>query len=158
MALPALRRPKVALRDFDEAIDLDPSSPAVPMPMSAAVWRVHRSVSSRSRRRRVGSGSLGKPTDETLYSAARIHGQAAAAATGEVKKTGQAAAALASRYQDQALELLRQTIAALPAAHARVSCAMLFRPTRAGGHPPSPSESGSGRTSSFLSRKHGAST
>ena len=109
--------PKFALRDFDEAINLDPSSPASALAYvgrgmaRASLGFIREAVVDAS-----AAVSLGKPTDETLYSAARIHGQAAAAAAGEVKKTGQAAAALASRYQDQALELLRQTIAALPAA------------------------------------------
>ena len=103
--------------DFEEAINLDPSSPASAL---AYVGRGMARASLGLFREAVVDAAravrLGKPSDETLYSAARIHGQAAAAAASEVKKTGQAAAALASRYQDQALELLRQTIVALPAA------------------------------------------
>ena len=108
---------RFALRDFEEAIKLDPSSPAS---AEAYVGRGQARASLGLFREAVVDAAravnLGKPTDETLYSAARIHGQAAAAAAGEVKKTGQAAAALASRYQDQALELLRQLITALPVA------------------------------------------
>jgi tetratricopeptide (TPR) repeat protein len=106
---------RFALRDFQEAIDLDPSSPSsADAYVGRGLARVslglfHEAVADAAR-----AVGLGKPTDETLYSAARIHAQAVAAAAGEVKKTGQAAAALASRYQDQALELLRHTMAALP--------------------------------------------
>ena len=130
-ALPPLRRSQLRVARFRRGHRISiRRAPQALEPTSAAVWRVHRSVSfakpSPTRRAAV---RLGTPTDETLYSAARIHAQAAAAAAAEVKKTGQAAAVLATRYQDRALELLRQTIATLPAAERRISCAMSFKLT-----------------------------
>jgi eukaryotic-like serine/threonine-protein kinase len=108
---------RMALRDFEEAIDLDPSSP------SSADSYVGRGLARASLglfREAVADAAravrLGKPTDETLYSAARIHAQAAGAAAAEVRKTGRAAAVLATSYQDQALELLRQAMGSLPVA------------------------------------------
>ena len=59
---------------------------------------------------------LGESTDKRLYNAARIYAKAAIAATAEVKKTGQDAVGLVFRYQDQAVELLRQAVKRLPAA------------------------------------------
>lgn len=110
----------LALRDFEAAIDLDPSGPASAL---AYVGRGEARASLGLFRDALADAAravkLGKPTDETLYSAARIHAQAAGAAAAEVKKTGKAAAFLASHHQDQALELLRQAIASLPAAERR---------------------------------------
>jgi tetratricopeptide (TPR) repeat protein/tRNA A-37 threonylcarbamoyl transferase component Bud32 len=111
---------RLALRDFEQAIDLDPSSPAsadayVGRGLARASLGLHREAVADAMR----AVRMGEPTDEILYSAARIHAQAAGAAAAEIKKTGQAAAALASRHQDQALELLRQAIARLPAAERR---------------------------------------
>jgi eukaryotic-like serine/threonine-protein kinase len=108
---------RFALRDFEAAIDLDPSNPAsadayVGRGLARASLGLHREAVSDA----VRAVRMGEPTDEILYSAARIHAQAAGAAAAEVKKTGQAGVALAQRHQDQALELLRQAITRLPAA------------------------------------------
>jgi eukaryotic-like serine/threonine-protein kinase len=109
--------PRSALRDFDESIRLDPSSPDsvdayLGRGLTKATLGMHReAVADAARAVRQGT-----PAHRRLYNAARIYARAAIAATAEVRKTGQDAADLVSRYQDQALELLRQAVARLPAA------------------------------------------
>ena len=48
---------------------------------------------------------LGEPTDKRLYNAPGFYARAAVAAAADVKKTGQDAVDLVSRYQDQAVVL-----------------------------------------------------
>jgi len=109
--------PRSALRDFEESIKLDPSSSSS---IDAYLGRGLARASLGQHREAVADASqavrLGEPTDKTLYQAARIYAKAAIAATAEVKKTGQDAVGLVSRYQDQAVELLRQAVKRLPAA------------------------------------------
>ena len=109
--------PRSALRDFDESIRLDSSSnDSADAYLGRGLTRValglHReAVADASRAIR-----LGGDTDKRLYNAARIYARAAIAATAEVKKTGQGAVGLVSRYQDQAILLVRQAVTRLPAA------------------------------------------
>ena len=108
--------PRLALRDFEGAIALDPSSRSsadayLGRGLARASLGLHREAAADASR----ALRLGEPTDERLYSAARIYAKAAGAATAEVSKSGQAAVSLASRYQDEALEQLRKAIALLPA-------------------------------------------
>jgi eukaryotic-like serine/threonine-protein kinase len=109
--------PRSALRDFDESIRLDPSSPSstdayLGRGLARVTLGLHReAVADASRAVR-----LGEPTDLRLYNAARIYARAAIAAGAEVKKTGQDAVGLVSRYQDQAVALVRQAVTRLPAA------------------------------------------
>jgi serine/threonine protein kinase/tetratricopeptide (TPR) repeat protein len=110
--------PRMALRDFEKAIDLDPTSPSsadayLGRGLARATLGLHREAAADASR----AVRMAEPTDERLYSAARIFAKAAVAATAEVKKSGQVAVLLVSRYEDQALEQLRMAIALLPAAH-----------------------------------------
>ncbi len=106
--------PRSALRDFEQSIRLDPDSVDAYLGrgLARATLGQHRdAVSDASRAIR-----LGEPTDRRLYKAAQVYARAAIAATAEAKKTGQDAVGLVFRYQDQAVELLRQAIKQLPAA------------------------------------------
>ncbi len=109
--------PRLALRDFEEAINLDPSSSSsaeayLGRGLARASLGLHREAAADASR----VMRMGTPTDERLYSTARIFAKASSAAAADVKTSGKAAAALVSRYQDQALELLRKAISLLPAA------------------------------------------
>jgi eukaryotic-like serine/threonine-protein kinase len=112
--------PRSALRDFDESIRLDSSSPDsadsyLGRGLALATLGLHREgIADATQALR-----LGWPSDKRLYNAARIYARAAIAATAEVKKTGQSAVGLVSGYQDQAVELLRQAVTRLPAAERR---------------------------------------
>jgi eukaryotic-like serine/threonine-protein kinase len=109
--------PRSALRDFDESIRLDPSSPAsadayLGRGLTRVTLGLHReAVADASRAMR-----LGDQTELRLYNASRIYARAAIAAAAEVKKTGQDAVGLVSRYQDRALALVRQAVMRRPAA------------------------------------------
>ncbi len=109
--------PRSALRDFEEAVRLDPSSPSS---ADAYLGRGLARASLGQHREAAGDASRavqqGELTDKRLYNAARIYARSAIAAAAEVKKTGQDAVGLVSRYQDQALELLKQAVKRLPAA------------------------------------------
>ena len=109
--------PRSALRDFDESIRLDDSGPdSVDAYLGRGLARVtlgrHREAVADAAR----AVRQGEPNDKRLYNAARIYARAAIAASAEVKKTGKDAVGLVSRYQDQAVELLRRAVALLPAA------------------------------------------
>jgi eukaryotic-like serine/threonine-protein kinase len=109
--------PRSALRDFDESIRLDPSSPAsadayLGRGLTRVTLGLHReAVADASRAIR-----LGDQTELRLYNAARIYARAAIAAAAEVKKTGHDAVGLVSRYQDRAFALVRQAVMHHPAA------------------------------------------
>jgi serine/threonine protein kinase len=109
--------PRSALRDFEESIRLDQSGPDsvdayLGRGLTMATLGVHRkAVADAAQALR-----LGEPSDTRLCNAARIYARAAIAATAEAKKTGQDSVGLVFRYQDQAIELLRQAIKRLPAA------------------------------------------
>ena len=109
--------PRSALRDFDASIRLDPSGADS---ADAYLGRGMARVTLSEYRQAVADVrqalDLGEPTDKRLYSAARIYARAAVAAAADVRKTGQDAVDLVSRYQDQAVELLRQAVMRLPAA------------------------------------------
>ena len=109
--------PRLALRDFEEAINLDPSSPSsgeayLGRGMARASLGLYREAAADAAR----AVRLCEPTDERLYSAARVFAKASSAAAADVKNSGQAAVHLVTRYQDQALELLRKAIALVSAA------------------------------------------
>jgi hypothetical protein len=59
---------------------------------------------------------MAEPTPARIYDAARIHAKAAIAATNDVRKRGQDAVIVVTRYQDQAVELIRAALDRLPAA------------------------------------------
>jgi len=109
--------PRSALRDFEKAIALDPASPSAAdaylgRGLARATLGLHREAIADASR----AGRLGESTHLRLYTAARIYAKAAVAATGDVRKTPQDGKGLVIRYQDQAVELLRQAVSRLPAA------------------------------------------
>jgi eukaryotic-like serine/threonine-protein kinase len=109
--------PRSALRDFDESIKLEPSGPDsadayIGRGLTRATLGLHREAADDATQ----ASRLGKPSHTRLCNAARIYAKAAVAATAEAKKSGQDAVGLVFRYQDQAVELLRQAIKRLPAA------------------------------------------
>jgi hypothetical protein len=59
---------------------------------------------------------MAEPTATRLYNAARIHAQAAIAASSEARRTGQDAVSMVNHYQDRATELARQWLKRLPSA------------------------------------------
>ncbi len=106
--------PRSALRDFQEAVRLDSTNADayVGRGLALATLGQHREAVADAAR----ALKIGEPTAKRLYSAARIHAQAAYAAGTEAAKTGQDAVILFTRYQDQAMSLLREWLERLPAA------------------------------------------
>jgi len=106
--------PRSALRDFQEAVRLDSRSADayVGRGLALAALGQHREAVAAAAK----ALGLGEPTTIRLYSAARIYAQAAYAAGAEARKEGQEAVSLFTRYQDQAIGLLREWLKRLPAA------------------------------------------
>ena len=104
---------QLAVRDFDEAIRLDPSS------SNAYLGRGTARVQMGQHRQAVAdiekALGLGKPTALMDYNAARVLCQAAVAAGSEVRQKGQNALAQARQYQDRALALLQDALKRIPA-------------------------------------------
>jgi tetratricopeptide (TPR) repeat protein len=104
--------PRLALRDFEEALRLYASS--------------HEAYTGRGTARvRLGQFrdgvadaekalGLGQPTPRLLYNAGRIYVQAAVVVGTEARKRGQEAVALVARYQDRAVILLREAFKRTP--------------------------------------------
>jgi tetratricopeptide (TPR) repeat protein len=105
--------PRLALRDFQRAIKLDESDPDSYLGRGLALAALGQ------RREAVADAAkalgMSEPTSARLFSAARIHALAAIADAAEVGKTGQEAARLAARNQDQAVKLLAEWLKRLPA-------------------------------------------
>ena len=105
--------PRSALRDFQEAVRLDSTN------ADAYVGRGLALAALGQHREAVGDAAkaleVGEPTTIRLYSAARIYAQATYAAGAEARKEGQQAVSLFTRYQDQAMNLLREWLKRLPA-------------------------------------------
>ena len=104
--------PALALRDFEEAIRLDPvrrrrlQRPRhVPGPPGPA---------PRGGGRRRGGAAPGGPSARVVYNAARVYAQAAAVASSEVERKGRDAVRLTSRYQDRAVALVAGVLARRP--------------------------------------------
>jgi len=106
--------PRSALRDFEEAIRLDPSN------ADAYNGRGLAKVALGQHQEAVADAfkalELGEPTPRRLYNAARVYAKAAIAATGDVRRAGRDAAFVVTRYQDQAVALVRESYNRLPAA------------------------------------------
>jgi len=106
--------PRPALRDFEEAIRLDPSN------ADAYNGRGLAKVALGQHQEAVADAfkalELGEPTPRRLYNAARVYAKAAIAATGDVRRAGRDAAFVVTRYQDQAVALVRESYNRLPAA------------------------------------------
>jgi tetratricopeptide (TPR) repeat protein len=106
--------PRLALRDFQAAIRLDESDPDAYLGrgLALAALAQHREATIDAAK----AMGMSEPTAARLYSAARIHALAAIAEAAEVRKTGQEAARLSTRNQDQAVKLLGEWLKRLPPA------------------------------------------
>jgi tetratricopeptide (TPR) repeat protein len=117
--------PRSALRDFQEAIRLDASN------ANAYLGRGLAFVTLGQHREAVADAAkalaLSEPTATQLYNAARIHALVAIALTAEARKTGQEAVRLATRSQDQAVNLLQEWLKRLPAADRATSLENLLQ-------------------------------
>jgi serine/threonine protein kinase/tetratricopeptide (TPR) repeat protein len=106
--------PLSALRDFQEALRLDPANADAVVGRGlalAALDQYHEAVADATR-----ALSMREPSAPRLYSAARIHAQAAVSAAAEARKKGRDAVALVTRYQDEAVKLIDRWSKQLPAA------------------------------------------
>ena len=120
--------PRPAVRDFEEAIRRDPSNPDAynGRGLARAILGDHQKAVADA----LIALRMAEPTPRRLYNAARIYAKAAIAATGDVRKTGRDAAFVVTRYQDQAVALVRESYKRLPAAQRASFCAMSSRPIR----------------------------
>jgi serine/threonine protein kinase/tetratricopeptide (TPR) repeat protein len=106
--------PVPAQKDFEEAIRLDSSNPDAYAGRGLALAALGKHSDAVADAR--AALSKGEPTHWLLYSAARIHAKAAVAAGGEARRKGQEAVALVTRYQDEAVALIREAVKRQPAA------------------------------------------
>jgi tetratricopeptide (TPR) repeat protein len=105
--------PRLALRDFEAALQLDPSSGEACTGRGAARVRLGQ---LRDGLADAEQGLvLGQPTPHLLYNAGRIYAQAAIVAGTDARKKGQDAVSLVARYQDRAVTLVREALRRLPA-------------------------------------------
>jgi serine/threonine protein kinase/Tfp pilus assembly protein PilF len=104
--------PRLALRDFEEAIGRDPAYGDAYIGRASALVRLgqHRQAEADVDK----ALRLGKRTSPMLYNAARVLSQAAAVAGSEVRRKGQVAVAQVNRYQDRAVELVQEALKLLP--------------------------------------------
>jgi tetratricopeptide (TPR) repeat protein len=105
--------PQLALHDFVEAIGLDSSSGDAYNGRGFARLRFgeHRAGVADAER----ALSLGEPTPELFYKAARVYALAAVVVSAEARQKGQESLFLVNRYQGRAADLLREAIRRLPA-------------------------------------------
>ena len=104
--------PALALRDFDRAIELDPTNSDAYEGRGEARIRLgdHRvAVADVETALR-----LGIPSERLAYNAARIYAQAALAVTSEVRRKGRDAVILANKYQDRAVVLTTEAMRRIP--------------------------------------------
>jgi serine/threonine protein kinase/tetratricopeptide (TPR) repeat protein len=104
---------KLALREFEEVIKLDPASADAYAGMGmarVAMGEYTEAVADAAKALR-----MPEPTDKRLYNAARIYAKAAVAASADVRKNGLDAVAIVNRYQEQAIALIRQVVLNRPA-------------------------------------------
>ena len=120
--------PRLAVRDFEEAIRLDSSNPDAynGRGLARAILGDHQKAVADA----LIALRMAEPTPRWLYNAARIYAKAAIAATGDVRKTGRDAVFVVTRYQDQAVALVRESYNRLPGAQRASFCAMSSRPIR----------------------------
>ncbi len=105
--------PRLALADFQEATRLDPGNADAHAGRGLARLRLgeHREATADAQR----AVSLGPPTSDLFYKAARVYAAAALVAAVDVRKQGQETALAVTRYQDRATQLLRECMRMLPA-------------------------------------------
>ena len=102
------------MHDFQEAIDLDPSSSDAYAGRGSARLRLgeHREAVADVEK----ALGLGEPSGDLCYKAARVYALADVVAGAEVRKKGSETVILAARYQDRAATLLRETFKRTPVA------------------------------------------
>jgi tetratricopeptide (TPR) repeat protein len=104
--------PRLALHDFQAAIELDASMGDAYNGRGFARLRLgeHRDA--------VADAEIaldkGEPTHHLFYNAARVYALAAVVAAVEVRKKGQETVTLVTRYQDRATELLQEALKRMP--------------------------------------------
>jgi serine/threonine protein kinase/tetratricopeptide (TPR) repeat protein len=105
--------PKLALRDFEEAIGLDSANGDAYSGRGSALvllGQYQKAVDDAET-----SLHHGELTPRKLYNAARTYSQASAIVTAQVRRGGRPTPDLSYRFQDRALELLGQALGRLPA-------------------------------------------
>ena len=104
--------PRLALHDFEAAIQLDPSIGDAYNGRGFARLRLgeHREAVADAEK----ALGIGEPTSQLLYNAARVYALAAVVAAAEVRKKGQETVTLVARYQDRATGLLREALKRMP--------------------------------------------
>jgi tetratricopeptide (TPR) repeat protein len=98
--------PRLALRDFDEAIRLDGSAADAHLGRGSALVRLGQHCQATIDVEH--ALRLVKPTARMLYNAARVFAQAANVAGSEVRRRGRDAVSQVSRYRDRAVELVQE--------------------------------------------------
>jgi serine/threonine protein kinase/tetratricopeptide (TPR) repeat protein len=117
--------PRSALHDFQTAVRLDPSNADALLGQGlalAALSRYRDAVADAEK-----ALGMGEPTGPRLYSAARIHAQAAVTVAAEAGKHGRNAVTLVAYYQDQAVKLIDKWSRRLPAAEREQSLNKLLQ-------------------------------
>jgi hypothetical protein len=104
----------LALRDFEEAVRLDPSSADARAGLGMARVRLGQFREAVADVK--AAVDLGPADQCVLYKAARVYALAAVAATSEVRAKGPVTVALVGRYQDRAVALVRAARERVPAA------------------------------------------
>jgi tetratricopeptide (TPR) repeat protein len=105
--------PRLAVRDFEGALGVDPSSGEAYLGRALARVRLGQhqlAVADVEQALR-----LARPSAERDYNAARVLAQASVAAGSEARKKGQDAVVQVNRYQGRAVALLRDALKRLPA-------------------------------------------
>jgi eukaryotic-like serine/threonine-protein kinase len=104
--------PRLALHDFQAAIQLDPSIGDAYNGRGFARLRLgeHRDAVADAEK----ALGTGKPTSHLFYNAARVYALAAIVAAADVRKNGQETVTLVARYQDRATGLLREALKRMP--------------------------------------------
>ncbi len=105
--------PKLALRDFDEAIRLDSSNGDARAGRGAALVRLGQPLEAIADAEK--ALRLGAPTAHRLFIAAKIYARAAAIAAASVRTKGRASLSLVEEYQDRGTALLIKAMKRLPA-------------------------------------------
>ena len=104
--------PKLALHDFEAALRLDSTNSDAYNGRGFARLRLgeHRAGVADAEK----ALSIGEPTAEVLYNAARVYALAAVVAAADARKKGQQTVIRVVRYQDRATELLREALKRMP--------------------------------------------
>jgi tetratricopeptide (TPR) repeat protein len=106
--------PLLAVRDFEEAVRLDPLNADAQAGLGTARVRLGRYREALADAEE--AVRLGAADHRVLYKAARVYALAAVDATSEIRRKGRDAVAVVARYQDRAVELIRAARIHIPAA------------------------------------------